>query len=61
MFLERVFAPEADIFCFVFLPVRKPFRVKCNFVYGQTVSSGEHWMTVETVVNHIAEKAFQAA
>ena len=33
--LEQVFAPEADIFCFIFLPVQKPFRFKCDFVYGQ--------------------------
>ena len=33
--LEQVFAPEADIFCFVFLPVqkRKPYR-------GKNVSDG---------------------
>ena len=66
VFLERVFAPEADIFCFVFLPVRKPFRVKCDFNYGQTIDSGENWTADEAAalkaaVNHIAEKAFQAA
>ena len=64
--LEQVFAPEADIFCFIFLPVRKPFRFKCDFVYGQTISSGEHWTAAETAaleaaVNRIAEKAFQTA
>ena len=25
--LEQVFAPEADIFCFIFLPVQKPFEL----------------------------------
>ena len=64
--LEQVFAPGADIFCFIFLPVRKPFRFKCDFVYGQTISSGEHWTAAETAaleaaVNRIAEKAFQTA
>ena len=34
VFLEQVFAPEADIFCFTFLPVQKPFRFKCDLVYG---------------------------
>ena len=46
--LEQVFAPEADIFCFIFLPVQKPFRFKYDFVYGQIVSSGEHWTAAET-------------
>ena len=64
--LEQVFAPEADIFCFTFLPVQKSFRFKCDFVYGQTISSGENWTAdeaaaLEAAVNHIAEKAFQAA
>ena len=64
VFLERVFAPEADIFCFVFLPVRKPFRVKCDFVYGQTIDSGENWTADETAqlqnaVNQIAEGCFR--
>ena len=64
--LEQVFAPEADIFCFVFLPVRKPFRFKCDFVYGQIISSGEHWTAAETAaleaaVKRIAEKMFQTA
>ena len=64
--LEQVFAPEADIFCFTFLPVQKTFRFKCDFVYGQIISSGEHWMAAETAaleaaVNRIAEKMFQTA
>ena len=64
--LEQVFAPEADIFCFAFLPVQKPFRFKCDFVYGQIISSGEHWTAAETAaleaaVNRIAEKMFQTA
>ena len=64
--LEQVFAPEADIFCFIFLPVQKSFRFKCDFVYGQTISSGEHWTAAETAaleaaVNRIAEKMFQTA
>ena len=64
--LEQVFAPEADIFCFVFLPMRKPFRLKCDLVYGQDISSGEHWTAAETAaleaaVNRIAEKMFQTA
>jgi len=46
--LEQVFAPETDIFCFAFLPVQKPFRFKCDFVYGQIISSGEHWTAAET-------------
>ena len=59
-------APEADIFCFAFLPVQKPFRFKCDFVYGQIISSGEHWTAAETAaleaaVNRIAEKMFQTA
>ena len=64
--LERVFAPEADIFCFTFLPVQKSFRFKCDFVYGQDINSGEHWTAAETAaleaaVNRIAEKMFQTA
>ena len=64
--MEQVFAPEADIFCFIFLPVRKAFRFKCDFDYGQAISSGENWTADETAaleaaINHIAEKAFQAA
>ena len=64
--LEQVFAPEADIFCFIFLPVQKSFRFKCDFDYGQIINSGEHWTAaetaaLETAVNRIAEKAFQAA
>lgn len=64
--LEQVFAPEADIFCFVFLPVQKSFRFKCDLVYGQDISSGEHWTAAETAaleaaVNRIAEKMFQTA
>ena len=63
--LEQVFAPEADIFCFTFLPAQKPFRFKCDFVYGQTIS-GEYWTADETAaleaaVNRIAEKMFQTA
>ena len=66
VFLQRVFAPEADIFCFIFLPVRKAFRFKCDFVYGQAIGSGENRTAdeaaaLEAAVNHIAEKAFQAA
>ena len=62
--LEQVFAPEADIFCFTFLPVQKSFRFKCDFVYGQTISSGEHWTATETAqlqnaVNQIAGRLFQ--
>ena len=64
--LEQVFAPEADIFCFAFLPVQKPFRFKCDLVYGQDINSGEHWTAAETAaleaaVNRIAEKMFQTA
>ena len=64
--LEQAFAPEADIFCFIFQPVQKPFRFKCDFVYGQTISSGERWTAAETealeaAVNRIAEKMFQTA
>ena len=66
VFLEQAFAPEADIFCFIFLPVQKSFRFKCDFDYGQIINSGEHWTAAETAaleaaINHIAEKAFQAA
>lgn len=66
VFLERVFAPEADIFCFIFLPVQKSFRFKCDFDYGQIINSGEHWTAaetaaLETAVNRIAEKMFQTA
>ncbi|HFC6351168.1 TPA: zinc ABC transporter ATP-binding protein [Neisseria elongata] len=66
VFLEQAFAPEADIFCFIFLSVQKSFRFKCDFVYGQIISSGEHWTAAETAaleaaVNRIAEKAFQTA
>lgn len=62
--LEQVFAPEADIFCFIFLPAQKTFRFKCDFVYGQTISSGEHWTANETeqlqnAVNQIAGRLFQ--
>ena len=64
--LEQVFAPEADIFCFAFLPVQKPVRFKCDFVYGQNIDSGEHWTAAETAaleatVNRIAKKMFQTA
>ena len=64
--LEQVFAPEADIFCFVFLPVQKSFRFKYDFVYGQAIGSSEYWTADETAalkagVNHIAEKLFQTA
>ena len=64
--LEQVFAPEADIFCFIFLPVQKSFRFKCDFDYGQIINSGEHWTAaetaaLETAVNRIAEKMFQTA
>lgn len=66
VFLEQAFAPEADIFCFIFLSVQKPFRFKCDLVYGQTINSGENWTTDETAalkagVNHIVEKLFQTA
>ena len=62
--LEQVFAPEADIFCFIVLPAQKTFRFKCDFVYGQTISSGEHWTANETeqlqnAVNQIAGRLFQ--
>lgn len=62
--LEQVFAPEADIFCFTFLPVQKSFRFKYDFVYGQTISSGEYWTANETTqlqnaVNQIAGRLFQ--
>ena len=62
--LEPVFAPDADIFCFTFLPVQKPFRFKCDFVYGQTISSSESWTADEAVqlqnaVNQIAGRLFQ--
>ena len=64
VFLERVFAPEADIFCFIFLPVRKAFRFKCDFDYGQAISSGENWTADETAqlqnaINQIAERCFR--
>ena len=63
---EQVFAPEADIFCFIFLPVQKSFRFKCDFDYGQIINSGEHWTAaetaaLETAANRIAEKMFQTA
>ena len=66
VFLEQAFAPEADIFCFIFLPVRKLFRFKCDLVYGQDISSSENWTADETAaleaaVNRIAEKMFQTA
>ena len=62
--LEQVFAPEADIFCFVFLPVQKSFCFKCDFIYGQTISSSENWTANETeqlqnAVNQIAGRLFQ--
>ena len=62
--LEQVFAPEADIFCFIFLPAQKTFRFKCDFVYGQTISSSESWTADEAVqlqnaVNQIAGRLFQ--
>ena len=62
--LEQVFAPEADIFCFIFLPVQKSFRFKCDLVYGQIISSGEHWTAAEIVqlqnaVNQIAGRLFK--
>ena len=62
--LEQVFAPEADIFCFVFLPVQKSFRFKCDFVYGQTISSSENWTAdeaakLQNAVNQIAGRLFQ--
>ena len=62
--LEQVFAPEADIFCFVFLPVQKSFRFKCDFVYGQTISSSENWTVdeaakLQNAVNQIAGRLFQ--
>ena len=47
VFLEQAFAPEADIFCFIFLPVRKAFRFKCDLVYGQDISIGEYWTADE--------------
>jgi len=64
--LEQVFAPEADIFCFIFLPVRKPFGAAAVLVPGQPISGGEHGTAAETAaleaaVNRIAEKAFQTA
>ena len=64
--LKQVFAPEADIFCFIFLPAQKTFRFKCDLVYGQDISSGEHWTAAETAaleaaVNRIVEKMFQTA
>ena len=62
--LEQVFAPEADIFCFIFLPVQKSFRFKCDLVYGQDISSSENWTAAETeqlqnAVNQIAGRLFQ--
>ena len=62
--LEQVFAPEADIFCFISLPVQKSFRFKCDLVYGQIISSGEHWTAAEIVqlqnaVNQIAGRLFK--
>lgn len=64
VFLEQVFAPEADIFCFIFLPVQKTFRFKWDLVYGQTISSSEHWTVDEAVqlqnaVNQITDRLFQ--
>ena len=64
VFLERVFAPEADIFCFIFLPVRKAFRFKCDFDYGQAIGSGENWTAdeaaqLQNAVNQIAERCFR--
>ena len=62
--LEQVFAPEADIFCFVFLPVQKSFRFKCDFVYGQDISSSENWTAdeaakLQNAVNQIVGRLFQ--
>ena len=62
--LEQVFAPEADISYFIFLPAQKTFRFKCDFVYGQTISSSENWTAAETeqlqnAVNQIAGRLFQ--
>ncbi len=62
--LEQVFAPEADIFCFAFLPVQKSFRFKCDFVYGQTISTSESWTAdeaakLQNAVNQIAGRLFQ--
>ena len=62
--LEQAFAPEADIFCFIFLPVQKSFRFKCDLVYGQDISSSENWTAAETeqlqnAVNQIAGRLFQ--
>ena len=62
--LEQVFAPEADIFCFIFLPAQKTFRFKCDFVYGQTISSSENWTAdeaakLQNAVNQIVGRLFQ--
>ena len=64
VFLEQVFAPEADIFCFIFLPVQKTFRFKWDLVYGQTINSGEYWTLgeaakLQNAVNQIAGPLFQ--
>ena len=63
--LEQALRPK-PIFCFIFLPVQKSFRFKCDLVYGQIISSVEHWTAAETAaleaaVNRIAEKMFQTA
>ncbi|MDO4879408.1 MAG: zinc ABC transporter ATP-binding protein [Neisseria sp.] len=65
-FLERVFAPEADIFRFIFLPVQKSFRFKYDLAYGQTINSGGHWTAAETAaleaaVNRIAQRVIREA
>lgn len=64
VFLKQAFAPEADIFCFIFLPVQKSFRFKCDLVYGQDIDSSELWTAAETAqlqnaVNQIAGRLFQ--
>ena len=57
VFLEQAFAPEADIFCFIFLPVQKPFRFKCDLVYGQDINSGEHLTAAETAALEMFQPA----
>ncbi|MFC2534928.1 MAG: zinc ABC transporter ATP-binding protein [Neisseria elongata] len=64
LFLEYIFSAEADIFCFVFLPVGKSFRFTYDFGWGQFIDSDKNWTKAETAaleeaVNHIAENIFQ--
>ncbi|OAM29380.1 MULTISPECIES: zinc ABC transporter ATP-binding protein [Eikenella] len=66
VFLEKIFAPEADIFCFVFLPMQKSFRFKYDFGWGQMIDSRENWTAGETAVleaavNRVAKNIFSGS